>query len=214
MACDNLRPGTFNDAMKSIRQSYEDLMPAWKEMKNITDTMKKEHWHTPKGYEEVNKFANGILTCVNSCFSVIHNNYNEIKRSAREFADKEKMSISVSAISQHKIARIDDQMGDTEDGFIDDTALGSDSTPVKEAKDKILDCLDAIRKVTADPATLGYWSTGSNDPREAINNAVVKMKNRVKQIIDTFNDDLWDKVQTDKADREEAKKGQYQDFGE
>lgn len=213
MACDNLRPGTFNSAMKTIKQNYDDLVPAYKKMKAAADDM-KAHWHTPKGYEEVNMFLNRIGTCVNAVSSVVYNNYNEMKNSAKKFADKEKMSINVQSLgNKHKQERVDDKMGATEDGSIDDTALGNDSKPVSNARQAIIDCLDAMYNITSSPEKFGYWSTGGTDPRDAMHRGISNMKTRVTQIIDTFNNDLFDKVQADKEDRENAKKTQFQNFG-
>lgn len=214
MACDNLRPATFNKAMSSIKDEFDALVPAFNKFKAVTDEMKKEGWHTPAGYDDINMLANRVRTSVENCCKVIFNNYNEMKRSAKQFAQKEKMSINVREINLKKIPEIKDAMGADDDGFVDDDVLGSKSTPLGNAKKDILEHLKTIKTVTGSEESFGYWSTGSNDPREAINHSASHMYSRVEQIIDTWNNDLWDRVQTDKADRENAKKGTYENFGE
>ncbi len=208
MACDNLRPGTFKDAMGSILKDYNELN---KEFKNgFTDAINAlyDAWKSTKGYNRIGDLYQNVGKILGYQSSQIYKNYNTMYDGAMDFARKEEMANALFGLPEigEKEYEVNKKTfpenGDIE---IDEEKLADAGAKLTESFKNLAKCINNSFDETSSDDKFGYYSSDEVNPRERLHGAYNSLKTGLDAAAELYQRNFEEELEQDKEARAAAR---------
>ena len=205
MGCDHLHAKIFKESMNKIKLRHSEIFTIYKVSLLKAYEEFKRAWDTPRGWNTVNNLSECIYGRISSMNETIEHNYTVMDDSGTAWAKSQQvMMFSIPPIPPLKYECWSTGDHDGEINEVKKEEVLEAAEKIKNALNRINECMNDMQKVTFLDETFGYYSTGGENPRETIHKSINKARDGVAEDFTKYIGNMNNLIDEDIKEREAA----------
>lgn len=192
----------FDNSMETIKEAYVDMYKTYaisaKGQAGVKQSINdmKNGWKSVNGYKALNKLSEDVANALDKGSDSILKCYGNMKDTMRIYAKKEGHPLIVGSIGAKKYESVNQADYDEKSPiYQDDATVTAGKKAFVSGINEIIRDLDRMIEITETDAKFGYTDDGGANPRQAMHDALVRIKGGLKDAVDNYTNTFsvaWD----------------------
>ena len=211
MGCDHLDIDRFKKSMGNLQDNHTSMADIYrKRLFNVYNNL-RDAWNTPKGWESLQKLSTNMLMKMSSLSKIIEDNYYNMEMSGNAWARSQYiMTPIVKVMIPIRYKKYEVGKHDGEINVVSEEQCNSAIEEFRQVLNEINECMNNMQIVTSNDEEFGYYSTDGENPREAINNSMRRIRNSISNDFAIYINSMREEIEEDKKSRDEAKRVDFE----
>lgn len=185
--------GKFDNSMETIKDAYTDMYktyavsPRGESGVRASIDIMKTGWKSVNGYKALNKLSKEVADALDKGSDSILKCYGNMKDTMRIYAKKEGHPLLVGSIGAKKYEPVNQaNYGEKDPIHQDEKKVRMGKSSFVSGINQIIGDLDRMIEITESDAKFGYTDDGGVNPRQAMHDALVRVKTGLKTAVDNY----------------------------